>query len=114
MGIRPVDLEAFYNLPLWQLFSFQHLDEFLCPRYVKFYPSAVFEFYANLRTIDDALGVVNMINGTEVTIIDIEPAHFMGWTDEEIQENCVDWTVDDIYDEVGKILGDENFSYDQI
>lgn len=52
VGVRPVNLDAFGDMPLHPIFHFQRLDEFLTPEYVDFYPITVCEFYTNLRRID--------------------------------------------------------------
>lgn len=89
-------MDVFCHLPLRGLLLFQHLEEFLCPSCVKFYHSAVCE---NMRTPDESIRIVSMVNGNQVSMTDVELTHFMGWSDEELQEVSVDRTADDVYEE---------------
>lgn len=87
MGVQLVDLHVFGDLPLSQLFHFQHLKDFLTPTTVSFYLLAVCEFYVTLWFDEKNLSEITYIttvHGFEISVTDIELANIMGWTQVEL------------------------------
>lgn len=70
MGVRPVDLDTFEDLPPYQLFEHQSLLNFLYPSKISFYPRVVCDFYANSQDSKDDIGYVTMVQGHEISFTD--------------------------------------------
>lgn len=90
MGTWPVDHYDFDPVPLFYLFKYQNLLEFISLKYPLFYKEPICEFYANLHPNKDKEGVfeyISMVHRIEFEFNDYSIANFLGWTDYEVRED---------------------------
>lgn len=120
MGIHPVDVSAFPDLLLKQLFEFQSLLDFLTPRYKKFYPLAVCEFYANLIMIDDedksAIRFKTMVHGQGILFDEVIIFKLLGWSYHSIP-HCsegVDFSSGTTFEDITRIRVNHDISQARI